>query len=164
MGDPDRPARFRLVLQGEERSARAPRRSPGAAVLLILFYALLFAAGLWWLRARSPLFLPRSASSVPPLRPRSARAAAHPSRSSGTADSTAARASSPAGPDRAAGDRHSLLAGEGLGPGAHEEYDRRLSSQRCTCGCDLALRACLARDSACARSTEIAEKIRKSLS
>jgi hypothetical protein len=56
-----------------------------------------------------------------------------------------------------------LLSGEGLASPEREEYVRRLSTECCTCGCDLALRVCLARDRSCMTSPAIAEKIRSSL-
>src|SRR5207253_787934 len=55
---------------GPLRIAGSPRRPaarrPGPAVLLVLLYAALFAAALWWLRAASPLFQRRPAVAVPP--------------------------------------------------------------------------------------------------
>jgi len=55
MDDRARSAGLRIVPASGERSP-VRRRTPGAAVLLVLFYAALFAGGLWWYRARSPLF------------------------------------------------------------------------------------------------------------
>ena len=48
----DTPTSLRVVGPTERRTSRRP----GLAVVLVLIYGLLFAAGLWILRARSPLF------------------------------------------------------------------------------------------------------------
>ncbi len=138
-------AGFRIVPPGEPPAPRA--RRPGPAVLLVLVYAALFGAGLWWFRARSPLFRARTGS------PRAASA------------STAGRAAPlpPPTPVPSSDRRRALLAGEGLPAAAAGKYARRLSSERCTCGCDLAVNVCLARDASCARSPEIAERIRDTL-
>ena len=160
MDDRARPEGLRIVPASEERSP-ARRRTPGAAVLLVFFYAALFAGGLWWYRARSPLFQSRAERFVP--------APSGPRASSGA---DGASPVSPADPDRvsttAAGvaaleKRVALLSGEALPSPAREEYARLLSAECCTCGCDLALRVCLARDRSCTTSPAIAEKIRSSL-
>jgi hypothetical protein len=100
-------------------------------VILILLYGSIFGGALWMLRARSPLF----------NRPKAkAPAAGH---------STAA--------DRdAVIPRSSLLSGEGLSPVARDEYFRGLSTQCCTCGCEMNLRDCLVTDQSCAKSPEMA--------
>ena len=130
----------------------ARRGRPGAAVVLILVYAAAFGAGLLWIRARSPLLRFRGPTGSP----------------------DPARAASPAPPKVAPREpdgkstappvqRAELLAGEGLAGAALAAYDKRLSRERCTCGCNLPLRTCLAQDRSCARSPELAEKIRASL-
>ena len=48
---PDPVARLRLIPGGDAPERR--RRTPGPAVLLVLAYALLFAGGLWVIRART---------------------------------------------------------------------------------------------------------------
>lgn len=58
---------LRVVAPGEARPPR--RRGPGAAVLMVLLYAGLFGAGLWWFRARSPLFQRGSQVSPSPTPP-----------------------------------------------------------------------------------------------
>jgi hypothetical protein len=61
-------------------------------------------------------------------------------------------------------DRASLLDGVGLSPVARDAYLLRLGSDRCDCGCDMTLRACLTRDRTCVRSPELAgERMRASL-
>jgi hypothetical protein len=53
-------------------------------------------------------------------------------------------------------DRQSLLSGDGLAEPARARYLARLESERCDCGCDMTLSACLARDRTCVRSPELA--------
>ena len=160
MDERARSAGLRIVPATGERSP-VRRRTPGAAVLLVLFYAALFGGGLWWYRARSPLFRARApgVAPAPPGPGASARV-------------NGASPPSPADPDRALSTpagvtglerRVALLSGEGLPSPEREDYIRRLSAECCTCGCDLALRVCLARDRSCATSPAIAEKIRSSL-
>jgi hypothetical protein len=108
---------------------RAPRR-PGAAVIAVLLYALLFALALWFLRAK---FM-RSPAPPPPA-----------------GASASARVDS--------GERAFLLGGAGLAPSGRERLLRRLASARCDCGCDLTLKTCLAQDRSCARSPEIARAL-----
>jgi hypothetical protein len=139
--------RLRIVAASEQRPPG--RRRPGPGVVLILLYALLFGAGLWWFRAKSPLFRSRRAA-LPALLPASG----------GSPPS----APSPLFPDiDSLARRTSLLAGDGLPAAARVEYGRRISADRCTCGCELTVRACLARDAQCGRSAELAQKIRTSL-
>ncbi|MEP7132161.1 MAG: hypothetical protein ABI914_03275 [Acidobacteriota bacterium] len=149
MGDPAGGSRagFRIVPPGEPPPAPRSRR-PGPAVLLVLVYAALFGGGLWWFRARSPLFRAKTASGAQAAK-------------SSLSDAGAA---APAPPKAAAPSerRRALLAGEGLSGAAAEKYARRLAAERCTCGCDLALNVCLARDASCVRSPEIAERVRDS--
>ncbi len=149
MGDPAGGARagFRIVPPGEPPPAPRSRR-PGPAVLLVLVYAALFGAGLWWFRARSPLFRARTPAGAPTAKFSLSGA--------GAAAPTPPKTAAPS--DR----RRALLAGEGLSGAAAEKYARRLAAERCTCGCDLALNVCLARDASCARSPEIAERLRDS--
>lgn len=151
----ERPGPIRIVPQPPAPVLR-PRR-PGSAVVLILVYAALFGAGLWWFRARSPLFRDRRAgeSGSRATVPAANAAKPHPPES----DST----SRPNPPPDPVARRAALLAGDGLSASARLEYDRRISAEKCTCGCDLPLRKCLAQDRACARSPELAEKIRASL-
>jgi hypothetical protein len=160
MADPARPAGLRIVPATEERPSRW-RRPPGSAVLLILFYAALFGGGLWWYRARSPLFRPRAVRFAPaqPGLGASARADGASPASPADPDKVPSTAAGVAALER----RVTLLSGEGLASPEREEYVRRLSTECCTCGCDLALRVCLARDRSCMTSPAIAEKIRSSL-
>ena len=97
-------------------------------MVLVLLYGLLFAAALWMLRARSPLF----------HRPQSKTALSVPSEKGESVS------------------RSSLLSGEGLSPAARDEYFRGLSTQCCTCGCEANLRDCLLTDQACRKSPEMA--------
>ncbi len=106
---------------------------PGAAVLGILLYAILFAAALWFLRARNT-----------------------PSPGSGTTSSAASRTQ---GGSAGAARRTELLSGEGLTPLARDEYFRRLSAECCPCGCDLTLRDCLLSGEKCAKSPELARAL-----
>ena len=140
-------SRLRIVPPGEPPPVRRPRR-PGPAVLLVLLYGAIFAAGLWWLRARSPLF--RARRSAGP-----AGTSASPAAGRGASPPPAAASLT----DR----RRALLAGEGLSGAAAEKYAARLAAEHCTCGCDLALNVCLARDTSCTRSPELAERIRDAL-
>lgn len=132
----------------------ARRGRPGAAVVLILVYAAVFGAGLLWIRARSPLLRSRGPAGSPD--PARAASPAPPMMASHEPDP---KTSVPPAPVR----RAELLAGEGLAGAALAAYDKRLSRERCTCGCNLPLRTCLAQDRSCARSPELAEKIRASL-
>lgn len=160
MDDRARPEGLRIVPASEERSP-VRRKTPGAAVLLVLFYAALFAGGLWWYRARSPLFKPRAQRLAPaPSGPR-ASAGADGASPVPPADPDGV-STTPAG-EAALEKRVALLSGEALPSPAREEYVRLLSTECCTCGCDLALRVCLARDRSCMTSPAIAEKIRSSL-
>jgi hypothetical protein len=126
----DSPAPLRVVGPSERRASR----KPGPAVVLVLLYGLLFAAALWMLRARSPLFQkprPTAASASRSIRPQE----------SGVVP------------------RSSLLSGEGLSPVARDEYFRGLSTQCCTCGCEANLRDCLMTDQACVKSPEMAGEL-----
>jgi len=128
--------RIRLV-GGEARRSR-PRGGPGAGVLLVGLYALLFGAGLWLMRAGSPLFR-RSAAGASGQR-------------------------TPPGPSsRRALSRQALLGGAGLSPLASAEYSRRLSTDCCPCGCDLNLRDCLVSDEKCTISPESARRIARDI-
>lgn len=130
----DSSARFRVVTS-EEQAPR--RRGPGPAVLLVAFYALLFAGGLWLLRAKSPL-LPKKTAPF------------------------AGRESKEASPSRLP--RAALLEAAGLSPLARMEYFLRLSADCCPCGCDLNLRDCLLSDQTCVKSPELANAIFRQLS
>lgn len=112
---------------------RRALRRPGPAVLSILLYAALFAGALWSLRAQSPIFRKASGAAPAPL--------ARPKRE--------ARAVS----------RSALLSAAQLTPLARDEYFRQLSTECCTCGCDLRLSECLASDLGCTRSPERAETL-----
>jgi hypothetical protein len=112
---------------------RRTRRGPGSAVLLVLVYAAIFAAALWWLRARSPLFQKRPAPSPP------------------------------APQKSAAVPRSALLSGEGLAPLARDEYFRGLSTHCCPCGCEANLRDCLLTEESCAASPDLAREILEQL-
>ena len=120
----------RLRVVGPEQPPRRSRR-PGAAVVAVLVYALLFGLALWYLRVRWM----RSHSHQPVV------------------------GESAAAPASASQQRAWLLGGAGLAPGAREELGRRLAVERCDCGCELALRDCLAQDRSCARSPELGRKI-----
>lgn len=122
----------------------APRSGPGLAVLLVLAYATLFGAGLWWFRSRSPLFSGVSPSPAPAL--------ARPT------PETAGRESGRAGEDR-----RKLLRGEGLIGAAREDYLRRIATDCCGCGCDLSLERCLATEKTCPESPSRAETILREL-
>jgi hypothetical protein len=143
----DRIPPLRIVRESDGSPAASRRRTPGAAVVLILVYAVLFGAGLWWFRSASPLF----------------RARGRKPDAAGSASDAARRPDPAPKPEDGIARRAALLAGEGLPESARVEYERRIGSERCTCGCELTLQACLARDRACGRSPEIAEKIRASL-
>src|SRR5450432_2377840 len=144
----ERPGPIRIVPQPPAPVPRA--RRPGPAVVVILVYASLFGAGLWWFRARSPLFRDRRAGESGS---RTAVPAASAAKSPPAEGGSTSRPNPP--PDLVAR-RAALLAGDGLSAPARLEYDRRISAERCTCGCDLPLRKCLAQDRACARSPELA--------
>ena len=103
-------------------------------MILILLYGSIFAGALWMLRARSPLF------HRPPAK-------------------APAAGRSTAGDRRALVPRSALLAGEGLSPAARDEYFRGLSTQCCTCGCEMNLRDCLATDPSCTKSPEMADAL-----
>jgi hypothetical protein len=120
----DSPAPLRVVGPSERR----PARRPGPAVVLVLLYGLLFAAALWMLRARSPLFHRTQTNTAPSVPPEKGESVT----------------------------RSSLLSGEGLSPAARDEYFRGLSTQCCTCGCEANLRDCLLTDQACRKSPEMA--------
>ena len=107
-------------------------------MVLILLYGLLFAAALWVLRARSPLF----------HRPRASASAAVPSARLEKRENIT---------------RSSLLSGEDLSPVARDEYFRGLSTRCCTCGCEANLRDCLMTDQACMKSPEMAEALMEQL-
>lgn len=149
MADGVPPLRLRLVRSSDAVPARRLSRRPGAAVVLILAYAAVFGAGLWWFRSASPLFKSRARKLE----------------SSGAKAQVKPRAASPAGGivDDGIARRASLLAGEGLTLTARKTFERRIAAEKCTCGCELTVQACLARDRSCGRSPEIAEKIRASL-
>ena len=142
----DRIPPLRIVRPPEARPPR--RRWPGSAVVLIVLYAGIFGAGLWWFKSASPLLRQRAER-------RPAEGALDPKKPlpSSPASDTAARVVR----------RASLLAGEGLSEPARAVYERRIAGERCDCGCELTLQACLARDRLCSRSPAIAEKILASL-
>ena len=126
-------ADFPAPLQVVGPPARRARRGPGKAVVLILLYAAIFAAALWWLKARSPMFRKRPAPDPP-----------------------AARKSN-------AVPRSALLSGEGLNPVARDEYFRGLSTNCCPCGCEANLRDCLLTEESCAVAPEQAQEILEQL-
>ncbi|HTD53583.1 MAG TPA: hypothetical protein VK780_11210 [Thermoanaerobaculia bacterium] len=142
----DESPRFHVVDSGENR--RGPRR-PGPAVAWILVYAGLFAAGLLYFRAKSPLFR-RSASSTPPA---GSTSAVSPPRGVRPREAGTGRLGeiSPR--------RESLLAGEGLPASSRGRYFERLATDRCNCGCDRSLADCLVHEPACTRSPELAGRI-----
>jgi hypothetical protein len=135
---------FRIVRPSDPLPRRS--RRPGVAVVLILLYAGIFGAGLWWLKSASPLLKGRGKASDGGPRPAKTPAASpRPS----AQDAYARRAA--------------LLSGEGLAPEARKEYVRRIAAEKCTCGCEETVQACLARDQTCSRSAAMAQKIRGSL-
>jgi hypothetical protein len=113
--------------------ARRTGRGPGSAVVLVLVYAAIFAAALWWLKARSPMFQKRPAPSPPAAQ---------------TSDVVP---------------RSALLSGEGLAPVARDEYFRGLSTHCCPCGCEANLRDCLLTEESCAVSPDLAREILEQL-
>lgn len=123
----------RLRVVGDAPSPPRRTRGPGLGVIFVGLYALLFGGALWLLR-----------SQIPSLR----RAAASPASN---------RARPAAEPPRPLS-RDSLIAGLGLAPLARDEYLRELSTERCPCGCGLALRDCLLSEEKCARSAELAQE------
>ncbi len=123
----------RIVVPGPGERPRT--RRPGPAVILVLLYAALFAAGLWWLQAASPLFRRRPTAPAPPA----------------------------AGMTSEIVPRSELLEGKGLAPAARDEYFRGLSTSCCTCGCEASLRDCLLSDQACTKSPELAQEILEQL-
>jgi hypothetical protein len=120
----DSPAPLRVVGPSERR----PARRPGLAVVLVLLYGLVFAAALWMLRARSPLFHQAQTTAAPSVPPEKVESVT----------------------------KSSLLSGEDLSPVARDEYFRGLSTQCCTCGCEANLRDCLLTEQACRKSPEMA--------
>ena len=120
----------RVVGPSERRTARGP----GPAVIIVLVYAAIFAAALWWLKARSPLFQ-RHATPAP----------------------TAAPAK------RDVVSRSALLSGEDLSQVARDEYFRGLSARCCPCGCEANLRDCLLTEESCETSPELAREILEQL-
>jgi len=126
-------ARLRLIPGGDGSSRGRNRRRPGPAVLLVLFYALLFAAGLWLIRART----------------RTQNGGRRP-----------VEAALPAAERHARAD---LLSGAWIPAARRSRYFARLASECCTCGCDLSVHDCLEGDASCARSPELAEAIGRSL-
>jgi hypothetical protein len=116
------------------RSPRRAARGPGPAVVIVLLYAAIFAAALWWLKARSPLFQRRN----------TAPASAAPTKSEVVS-------------------RSALLSGEDLSPVARDEYFRGLSARCCPCGCEANLRDCLLTEESCATSPELAREILEQL-
>jgi hypothetical protein len=130
---PDPAARLRLIPGGD--APRRRRRAPGPAVLLVLVYALLFAAGLWVIRSRTENGRARG----------DARAVA-------AAPQKAERHS-----------RAELLAGDWIPAAMRSRYFARLTAECCTCGCDLSLHDCLEGDASCSRSPELADAIGRSL-
>lgn len=130
-------ARLRLIPGGDAPGGRRrghDRRRPGPAVLLVLLYALLFAAGLWLIRART------HAQNARRARP--------------------TEAASPAAGHRT---RAELLSGAWIPAARRSRYFARLASECCTCGCELSVHDCLEGDASCARSPEFAEAIGRSL-
>ncbi|MFN2387554.1 MAG: hypothetical protein ABR576_14950 [Thermoanaerobaculia bacterium] len=127
------PPRFRVVTDDAPRPRRP--RGPGPAVLLVGLYAALFMGSLFFLKARA-----RSSGAS----------------RSGDAAAWGAATSPP--PSRAA-----LLEASGLSPASRSEYFHRLSSDCCSCGCDLNLRDCLVSDEACVRSPAIAAALLREL-
>lgn len=128
----------RIRLVADEAGPSRRRRGPGAGVLLVGLYALLFGAGLWLMRAGSPLF-----------------------RRSAPGSSGEKTAPGPASPRPLS--RQALLGGAELSPLASAEYARRLSTDCCPCGCDLNLRDCLVSDEKCTISPESARRIAREL-
>ena len=115
-------------------SQRRTTRRPGPAVVLVLLYAAIFAAALWWLKARSPLFQRRD-TPAPPAAPTKSEVVS----------------------------RSALLSGEDLSPVARDEYFRGLSARCCPCGCEANLRDCLLTEESCATSPELAREILEQL-
>jgi len=151
------------IVRPSESLPRRPKR-PGLAVVLILLYAGLFGAGLWWFRSASPLFRkvpPRSGAGAGVSAPGRPAAPASTMASSAPAPSPVRPASARADDELAR--RAALLAGEGLAPAKQKEYVHRIAAEKCTCGCEETVQACLAHDRTCSRSRAIAEKIRESL-
>ena len=115
-------------------SQRRTARGPGPAVVIVLIYAAIFAAALWWLKARSPLFQRRNTEGPPAV----------PTKSEVVS-------------------RSALLSGEDLSPVARDEYFRGLSTRCCPCGCEANIRDCLLTEESCATSPELAREILEQL-
>jgi hypothetical protein len=104
-------------------------------VLLVLVYAVLFAAGLLVIRSRTLNGRAREGARAVPAAPPKAE---HHSRAE-------------------------LLAGDWIPAALRPRYFARLAAECCTCGCDLSLHDCLEGDASCSRSPELAEAIGRSL-
>lgn len=115
-------------------SQRRTARGPGPAVVIVLIYAAIFAAALWWLKARSPLFQRRNTEGPPAVLTKSEVVS-----------------------------RSALLSGEDLSPVARDEYFRGLSTRCCPCGCEANIRDCLLTEESCATSPELAREILEQL-
>jgi hypothetical protein len=136
---------LRVVAPDEATPPR--RRGPGAAVLMVLLYAGLFGAGLWWFRARSPLF--QRGSQVFPFPPPP------------VSQSSSRRGDGETG--RRGDSREALRTGASLVGAAREEYLRRIATDCCACGCDLSLERCLATEKTCPESPPRAAAILEEL-
>ena len=121
----------RLTLAGDPPGNRR-RKGPGAGVVLIGLYALLFGGALWTIRERIPLLHRRA----------------------GAGGSLPKRPAAPSPRTRA-----ELVAAATLPLVARDAYFRALSAECCPCGCDMTLRECLVSDPKCVVSSERAERL-----
>jgi hypothetical protein len=122
-------------------------KRPGPAIIWVIVYAGLFAAGLVYFRARSPMFR-RSAPPSAPARP------AVSSRSLVSDSRDAAGAHAPQAPAR-----DELLEGAGLPVAARTRYFEKLATERCNCGCERSLADCLVNEKSCSRSPVLAQDV-----
>jgi hypothetical protein len=104
-------------------------------VAWILVYAGLFAAGLVYLRSKSPFFERRGEAAKTDLRGRAA-------------DASGGKPG-----------RDDLLGGTGVPAAARTRYFERLATERCNCGCERSLADCMVNEKSCSRSPMLAGEV-----